>query len=111
MPYFEQKAPEDYTRQFGPVSEEEEDWEEESYEDGFDDLTEDPEENQVPELSEEEKRLASQRSFRIAATAGNVAAVLAGIAAIFVLVVFLIRMIQFVSSDFNRTFALWLTRF
>ncbi len=110
MPYFEQKAPEEYTRQFDPVSGEEEEWEDEPYDDGFDELTEDSGEEE-PEVSEEEKRLARQRSFRIAALVGNIAAILAGIAAIFVLAVFLIRMIQFVSSDFSRTFSFWQTRF
>ncbi len=78
------------------------------YDDGFDELATDPEEE---ELSEEEMREEQKRKFRIAAGAGDLTAVLAGVAVILVLVAFLINMIQFVSSDFTQTFSLWATKF
>ncbi len=78
------------------------------YDDGFDELAMDPGEE---ELSEEEIREEQKRKYRIAAGAGDLTAVLAGVAVILVLVAFLINMVQFVSSDFAQTFSLWATKF
>ncbi len=78
------------------------------YDDGFDELAMDPGEE---ELSEEEMREEQKRKYRIAAGAGDLTAVLAGVAVILVLVAFLINMVQFVSSDFAQTFSLWATKF
>ncbi len=78
------------------------------YDDGFDELAAGaPEE----ELSEEEIREEQKRRFRIAAGAGDLAAVLAGVAVILVLTAFLINMIQFVSADIMQNFSLWVTKF
>ncbi len=81
---------------------------ENGYDDGFDELATDPEEE---ELSEEEIREEQKRRFRIAAGAGDLAAVLAGTVVILVLVAFLINMIQFVSTDFAQTFSLFAAKF
>ncbi len=78
------------------------------YDDGFDELASREEEE---ELSEEERQEENRRRFRIAAGAGDLAAVLAGVAVILVLAAFLVNMIQFVSSDVAQNFSLWATKF
>ncbi len=78
------------------------------YDDGFDELMTDPEEE---ELSEEEMREEQKRKFRIAAGAGDLIAVLTGVAVILILVAFLINMIQFTASDLSQTFFIWATKF
>ena len=115
MPYFQRTDPDEYTRSFDPrdAREEEEDYSgDDSYDDGFDELTE--EEDPIPEedpLSEEERRLEKRRRFRIAAGIGDLSAILFGTALILVLVALLINMIQFVTSDFSQNFSLFQTRF
>ena len=113
MPYFERKDPEKYTPSFAPVSEDES-WNEDDLDDGFDSLMEDPDETEDDmgdEPDPEELRLARRRKYRIAAGIGDLAAVLIGTGVILALVAFLINILQFVSSDFSRTFSLWQTRF
>lgn len=115
MPYFQRTDSDEYTRSFDPrkAREEEEDYSgDDSYDDGFDELTE--EEEPAPEeepLSEEERRLEKRRRFRIAAGIGDLGAILFGTALILALVALLINMIQFVSSDFSQNFSLFQTRF
>ena len=112
MPYFERKNPEAYPQSDG-------DYEEyaDSYDDGFDDLLEDPEAVEAPldpeeaRLLEEEKKQSRLRKFRIAAGLGDLSAVLIGAGVILLLVAFLISMFRFVSSDFARTFSLWQIKF
>ena len=120
MAYFQHKSGEDasYTRRFAPPSpeqeeawsEEEENWGEEEplYDDGFDEMDGEPEEEP---LSPEDRRRENRRRFRIAAGFGNLGATLVGVAVILVLVAFLISMIQFISTDFSQNFSLWVTRF
>ena len=121
MPYFEEKAPEEYTRQFDSLSGTEVPPEEEGWDDdGFDQLdpaldpdapddADDPEAAAVtdPELA----RQARQRKYRIAAGIGDLSAVLIGVAVILALVAFLISMLRFVASDFSQTFSLWQVKF
>ena len=115
MPYFQRTDSDEYTRSFDPrdAREEEEDYsEDDSYDGGFDELTD--EEDPVPKedpLSEEERRLEKRRRFRIAAGIGDLSAILFGTALILALVALLINMIQFVTSDFSQNFSLFQTRF
>ena len=120
MAYFQHKSGQDapYTRRFAPPSpEQEETWSEEEdawgeeeplYDDGFDEMDGEPEEEP---LSPEDRRRENRRRFRIAAGFGNLGATLVGVAVILVLVAFLISMIQFISTDFSQNFSLWVTRF
>ena len=106
---------EPYTRHFPPIEEEDSgtEWpEEEEYDDGFDELLEEGEED-LPEdpVLEEELRQEKQRKFRFAAGLGNFGATLVGVALILVLIAFLIAMVQFISSDFSQNFSLLQTRF
>lgn len=91
----EEQAPEEY----GP--------EEDLYDDGFDELTEEPEE----ELSEEEKAARKASRYRLAAGAGNLAAVIGGTVLILVLLALLFSMINFVTTDLSRNFSLFQTNF
>ena len=109
MAYFQRKpeTEEAYERRFAP---QEETWDdEEDYDDGFDELTE--EEAPEEELSEEELRAEKAEKYRMAASFGSFAAIVAGALAILGLTAFLIRMIRFVATDFSQTFSLWATRF
>ena len=115
MPYFERTDTGEYTRRFDTVSGEDERWEENESDDGFDELLDSyPDEYPDPEEetpNEEERLEARRQKFRIAAGIGDLGAVLLGAAVILGLVAFLISMLRFISSDFSRTFSLWQTRF
>lgn len=114
------RQPEDdesYTRQFAQTREEEYDDdgdypEEETWDDGFDELLEEDEEEEEDDpLLEEERRLERQRKFRIAAGFGDLGAAMAGVVVILALVAFLITMLRFLSTDFSQNFSLFQTRF
>ena len=115
MPYFERTDPEANARSGGEY--EEYDEYADSYDDGFDDLLEDPDAGEEPldpeeaRLLEEEKKQSRLRKLRIAAGLGDFSAVLIGAGVILLLVAFLISMLRFVSSDFARTFSLWQIKF
>jgi hypothetical protein len=81
--------------------------EEEQYDDGFDELTEEEE----PELSEEERAELRRSRFRLAAGAANLVAVIGGAVLILVLLALLFNMINFVSNDMTRNFSLFQTNF
>ncbi len=85
----------------------------EAYDDGFDELLED-EYADLPEeeaLSEEELEAERRRKFRIAAGAGDLTAVLVGVAVILLLTALLINMISFVKADLFKSFSVWMTNF
>lgn len=89
--------------------EEEEFVPEEEYDDGFDELAEEGEEE--AELTDEEKAERKVSRFRLAAGAGNLVAVIGGAVLILVLLTLLFSMINFVSKDLDRSFSLFQTNF
>ncbi|MBQ9210298.1 MAG: hypothetical protein IJ153_01230 [Clostridia bacterium] len=112
MAYFQrnQQPEESYTRQFAPAPAQGEEWdEEEAYDDGFDELSE--EDFPPEEIPEEELAAEKQRKYRMAAGFGDFGATIVGVVVILALVAFLINMIQFVSTDFSQNFSLWQTKF
>ena len=112
MAYFRENEPEETKRQQIlniPVedAEEKETYVESDYDDGFDDLSEDVEEEPS---AEEQKEIRTQR-FRVASGAGNVIAVIGGTIVILILLAFLLKMVGFVLNDADRNFTLFQTRF
>ena len=79
---------------------------EEIYDDGFDELTE-----EEPELTEEEQREWRQSRFRFAAGAGNLMSIIAGTLLILLLLTLIFSMVRFVITDMERNFSLFSTRF
>ena len=79
----------------------------EIYDDGFDQLSEEEE----PEETEEERTERKQRSFRVAFGAGNLVAVIGGTVLILVLLTLLFNMIYYVTTDMSRNFSLFQTKF
>ena len=100
-----------YFRKNKPYSEEtyEAEAAEEAYDDGFDELAETEED--IPELTEEERRERTQSRIRVAAGAGNLIAIIAGTMLILVLLTLIFSMIHFVISDMGRNFSLFQTNF
>ena len=112
MAYFRRNEEMEETRQQPAVRPGEEytdsmDYAESDYDDGFDDPAEEPEE----ELSEEEKKAIRKKRFRLMSGAGNLTAVIAGTAAILILLALLMNMIGFVINDADRNFTLFQTKF
>ena len=79
------------------------------YDDGFDELYEADEE--VPELSREEKAERTQSRLKLAFGAGNLFGVIAGTMLILVLLMLIFSMIHFVITDMGRSFSLFQTNF
>jgi len=79
-----------------------------AYDDGLDDP---PEEEEVPELTEEERRVIRRDRFRIAAGAGNLVAVIGGAVLILVLLTLVFSMVSFVMNDMRHNFSLFQTNF
>ncbi|MBR2823322.1 MAG: hypothetical protein IKE24_06540 [Clostridia bacterium] len=120
MPYFERTDSEAYARRFenpeGGEANASYDEFEEDYDDGFEELLEDPEaegpiDPEEARLQEEEARRSRQEKYVIATGLGDFVGVLLGVAVILLLLAFLISMLRFVSSDFSRTFSLWQLKF
>ncbi len=113
MAYFQENEAEETRRQASiPVDEEElpqETFIESDYDDGFDSISPDDEEEE-PVLSEEERKEIRFRRFRFATGAGNLTAVIAGTLIILVLLALLMNMIGFVMNDMERNFTLFQTR-
>ena len=112
MAYFRRNDGIEETRQQPAVRPGEEytdsrDYVESDYDDGFDDPAEEPEE----EISEEEKQAIRKKRFRLMSGAGNLTAVIAGTAAILILLALLMNMIGFVINDADRNFTLFQTKF
>ena len=112
MAYFRENEEEATKRQSLPVSGKEQETEpaeyiESDYDDGFDD----PPEEEVEELSPEEKKAIRVKRFRAASGAGNATAIIAGTIVILLLLAFLMNMIGFVLNDADRNFTLFQTRF
>ena len=112
MAYFRRNEEMEETRQQPAVRPGEEyddtpDYVESDYDDGFDDPAEEPEE----EISEEEKQAIRKKRFRLMSGAGNLTAVIAGTAAILILLALLMNMIGFVINDADRNFTLFQTKF
>ena len=112
MAYFRRNEGMEETRQQPAVRPGEEygdtpDYVESDYDDGFDDPAEEPDE----EISEEEKQAIRKKRFRLMSGAGNLTAVIAGTAAILILLALLMNMIGFVINDADRNFTLFQTKF
>ena len=88
-------------------ADEEPEYVESEYDDGFDD----PETEAENELSEEEQKEIRKNRFRVISGAGNLAAVITGTVVILALLAFLMSMIGFVLNDADRNFTLFQTRF
>ena len=87
-------------------SEEEDEYIESDYDDGFDDpMTEDEE-----EAAEEERREIRRKRFRMASGAWNVIMVIVGTLVILILLGLIFNMISFVMNDADRNFTLFQTR-
>ena len=82
---------------------------EELYDDGFDELNEEP--YDVPEMTEEEIEERKQNQARLAYGAGNLFGVIAGAVLILVLLALIFSMIYFVINDMGRSFSLFQTNF
>lgn len=114
MAYFRENEPEETKRQpilsdaAGSPEEEKTEYIESDYDDGFDDLDEEPEEE---ELSDEERQQIRSHRFRIASGAWNLAAVIGGTLLILLLLAFLLNMVGFVLNDADRNFTLFQIRF
>ena len=87
--------------------EEEYESEEDEYDDGFDELNEEDEEEPGPEEKLEQKK----DRFRLAVGAGNLLIVIGGTVAILVLLTLLFNMVNFVINDMGRSFSLFQTNF
>ena len=83
--------------------------EEEEYDDGFDELTDDGEPEE--ELDPQEKLERKRDRFRMAVGAGNLFAVIGGAVAILVLLTLIFNMVYFVINDMSRSFSLFQTNF
>lgn len=110
MAYFRANESEETKRQ-APVasdeqSAEQEEYIESDYDDGFDDLENEEEE----ELTDEEIHEIRRHRFRLASGAGNLAAVITGTLVILLLLALLFNMIGFVLNDADRNFTLFQTR-
>ncbi len=80
---------------------------EEEYDDGFDELTDEEE----PEISDDERQEIRKSRFRVALGAGNLVAVIGGALLILLLVTLIISMVYFVINDMSRSFSLFSTNF
>ena len=81
------------------------------YDDGFDDLAgEEDDEAGEEELSEEERKEIRRKRFMLASGAGNLTAVIAGTVVILALLALLMSMIGFVLNDADRNFTLFQNR-
>ena len=112
MAYFRENEPEDSGKQAfadtgNGFADEETEYVESDYDDGFDD----PDEEEEPELSEEELKTIRSNRYRMMSGAGNLAAVITGTVAILALLALLMSMIGFVLNDADRNFTLFQTRF
>ena len=81
--------------------------EQEEYDDGFDELTDEEE----PEISDDERQEIRRSRFRVALGAGNLVAVIGGALLILLLVTLIFSMIYFVINDMSRSFSLFSTNF
>ena len=104
MAYFRSNEP-DPEEMYPPADEPEEE-----YDDGFDELAGNEEED-VPELSEEERKERMQSRFRLAMGAGNLFGVIVGAVLILLLLTLIFSMVYFVISDMGRNFSLFSTNF
>lgn len=84
-----------------------EEQEEEEYNDGFDELTDE----EYPELTDDEQQEIRKSRFRVALGAGNLVAVIGGALLILLLVTMILSMIYFVINDMSRSFSLFSTNF
>lgn len=112
MAYFRENEEEATKRQPLPVSGKDTDTEPEEYiESDYDDGFDDPAEEEIEEISQEEKKAIRVKRFRAASGAGNVTSIIAGTVVILLLLAFLMNMIGFVLNDADRNFTLFQTRF
>ena len=81
----------------------------EDYDDGFDEPDED--ENDLPELSEEEKADIQKKRAKMVFEAGNIAGIIVGTVLVLLLVTILFSMVYFVRSDITRNFTLFRIQF
>ena len=81
---------------------------EEDYNDGFDELTD---EEEVPELTEDERKERRNSRIRLAIGAGNLFGIIAGTVLILVLLTLIFSIIHFVINDMGRNFSLFQTNF
>ena len=80
----------------------------EEYDDGFDD----PEENEeITELTSEEKAERTESRLKLAFGAGNLFGVITGTVLILILVTMIFSMIHFAVTDISRSFSLFQTNF
>lgn len=79
----------------------------EVYDDGFDELTEEP----VPEFSEEELRERRSSRARMVLGAGNLFGVIAGTVLILILLTLIFSIVHFIINDMGRNLSLFQTNF
>ena len=101
MPYFKSNESDAYERYENDAETEEE------YDDGFDD----PEDQEVPQLTKEEKEERNRSRLKLAFGAGNLFGVIAGTVLILILLALIFSMIHFVITDMGRNFSLFETKF
>ena len=102
MAYFKSNEP--YNEDAYPSDEETED----TYDDGFDELTESEE---IPELSEEERAEKKQNRIRLFFGAGNLVGIVSGAVLILILLTLIFSIVHFMINDITRSFSLFQTNF
>jgi len=81
---------------------------EDSYDDGFDELTETDDESGI---SEEEREERKQSRVRLAFGAGNLFGIVAGAVVILVMLTLIFSIVHFMINDIGRSFSLFQTNF
>lgn len=113
MAYFKQNEQEEYTSVFQrPVEEPTEEKQIErydEYDDGFDILADEPEDDVHGEDPEELAERRKER-FKFINGIGDFIAVIVGAVVILLLVAFLISLFSWLSTDIKQTFTLWQTK-
>ena len=100
MAYFRQNNPN--PDDIYPIEEEEEE-----YNDGFDELTDE----EIPEITEDERKERRMSHIRMAIGAGNLFGIIAGTVLILILLGLIFSIIHFVMNDMARNFSLFQTNF
>lgn len=114
MAYFKQNEQDEYTSVFQKTMEVPSDEKQteiyDDYDDGFDMLTEGPEDEVLHEEDPEEAAERRKERFKFINGISDFVAVIIGTVVILLLVAFLISLINWLSTDIRQTFTLWQTK-
>ena len=107
MPYFNQNDDIDGSVSAYEAPDEQSVYEYDGYDDGFDELQDEPE----PEISDDEIVGRKNNRIRLMFDVGNLTAIITGTILILIMVSLLVSMIHFLVNDINQNFSLLQTRF